>query len=160
MVAAVKGSSQTGKPIVGRPTMQDVDHMGQTIKEGVQLWPVGTDTAKALIYNRLKIKRDAEKNSGAIHFPIGLPEDFYQQLTAEKLVTRFVKGYPKPEWVKIWPRNEALDCKVYSYFAALRAGLTFIQWDGLIDKIKRSQVPKQEAKQIQKPKHIEKRGRW
>jgi phage terminase large subunit GpA-like protein len=160
IVAAVKGSSQTGKPIVGRPTMQDVDYMGQTIKEGVQLWPVGTDTAKGLIYNRLKIRKEGPSTAGAIHFPIGLPEDFYQQLTAEKLITRFVKGYPKPEWVKIYPRNEALDCKVYSYFAALRAGLTFIQWEGLLDKILRARAPQTEAARPKPKQHIEKRGRW
>jgi phage terminase large subunit GpA-like protein len=50
------------------------------------------------------------------------------QLTAEKIVTRFVKGYPVREWhnVRGNKRNEALDNFVYAYAAAVRAGITFI----------------------------------
>lgn len=35
-------------------------------------------------------------------------------LTAEKKVTKYFKGRPKREWVKIRTRNEALDCRVYA----------------------------------------------
>ena len=35
-------------------------------------------------------------------------------LTAEKVQTRYVKGFPKREWVKTRRRNEALDCRVYA----------------------------------------------
>jgi phage terminase large subunit GpA-like protein len=39
----------------------------------------------------------------------------FEQLTAERLVTRYVKGHPKMEWVKpAGKRNEALDCAVYA----------------------------------------------
>ena len=42
---------------------------------------------------------------------------FFDSLTAEKLVTKFSKGFPKRSWVKIRPRNEVLDTSVYSYAA-------------------------------------------
>jgi phage terminase large subunit GpA-like protein len=35
-------------------------------------------------------------------------------LTAEKVQTKYVKGFPKREWVKTRRRNEALDCRVYA----------------------------------------------
>jgi phage terminase large subunit GpA-like protein len=35
-------------------------------------------------------------------------------LTAEKKITKYFKGRPKREWVKIRTRNEALDCRVYA----------------------------------------------
>ena len=39
------------------------------------------------------------------------------QLTAEKIVTRYYKGFPRREWVKTRPRNEALDLRVYAMAA-------------------------------------------
>jgi phage terminase large subunit GpA-like protein len=127
-VIAVKGMSQTGKPILGHPTLQDVTWQGQKIPNGVQLWPLGTDTAKSTLYSRLKI---TTPGPGCYHFPIGTPEDYFIQLTAEKLITRYVKGFPRLEWVMTGPRNEALDCEVYTYAAALRAGITHMDWSRL-----------------------------
>ena len=57
-----------------------------------------------------------------------MDDDFYMQLTAEKQITRFVKGYPVLDWVKVRARNEGLDTTVYAYAAALRAGLATIDW--------------------------------
>jgi phage terminase large subunit GpA-like protein len=126
---AIKGASQPGKPILGRPTPQDVTWRGVKIPNGVQLWPVGTDTAKSTIYSRLKIQRPGP---GCYHFPIGTPEDYFIQLTSEKLITRFVKGFPKQEWtLTAGQRNEALDCEVYCYAAAIRAGMQRVDWDAL-----------------------------
>ena len=127
-VIAVKGASQSGKPIIGRPTSQDVTYMGAKIPGGVQLWPIGTDTAKSTIYSRLKM---TDPGPGCFHFPIGTGDDYFMQLTAEKLITRYVKGYPKMEWVKVGPRNEALDCEVYCMAAAIRAGLARTDWGSL-----------------------------
>jgi phage terminase large subunit GpA-like protein len=45
-------------------------------------------------------------------------------LTAEQLVVRKDKnGFRQYEWEKTRDRNEALDCRVYSRAAAVRAGL-------------------------------------
>jgi len=50
-------------------------------------------------------------------------EEFFRQLTAEQLITRVVKGYRKPEWVKTRERNEALDTRIYARAAAAHYGL-------------------------------------
>jgi len=102
-VFAIKGVGGEGKPIVGRPTKNNIGK--------INLFPVGTDTAKELIYSRLKI---VEEGEGYCHFPKGRHEEYFRMLTAEKKITKYFKGRPKREWVKIRTRNEALDCRVYA----------------------------------------------
>lgn len=136
-VVAIKGASEKNKPIVGRPTKQEFNWKGEVIPNGVELWPLGTDNAKETIYSRLKLK----EGPGCYHWPMGTNDDYFMQLTAEKHVTRFKKGFPVMEWVKINARNDALDTEVYAYCAAIRAGLSFINWDQLENKPQRA--PKQ-----------------
>ena len=136
-IIAVKGMSQPGKPIIGKPSRQDINFKNQTIKKGVELWGVGTDTAKAVIYGRLKNTDDA--GAGVLHFPMGLPENYYEQLTSEKQVTRYSNGFARRLWIKKDnARNEALDCEVYA-LAALQYFYTRVNratlWKTLESKI-------------------------
>ncbi|MEY2653097.1 MAG: hypothetical protein RLZZ524_124, partial [Pseudomonadota bacterium] len=120
-VIAIKGMSQSGKAVLGKPTMLDTNYKGQKLRKSVQLWPVGADTAKAVIYGRLRV---AEPGAGYVHLPKWAPREEYEQLTAERLVTRYVKGRPRLEWVKPQGRrNEALDCFVYALAAAHWLGM-------------------------------------
>jgi phage terminase large subunit GpA-like protein len=120
-VIAIKGQSTRNRPVIGRPTNQDISMRGKTIKGGVQLWPVGTDTAKGVLYGRFGIESGA---AGSIHFSKDLPDEFYAQITAEKLITRYHKGHPIQEWVKpSHKRNEVLDCTVYALAAAYHLGM-------------------------------------
>lgn len=91
---------------------------GRANKGRVPLFTVGVDAAKETIYARLKV---APPGPGTMHFPLQRDVVYFEQLTAERCVTRYVKGHPKREWVKdASRRNEALDCRVYAY-AALHA---------------------------------------
>jgi phage terminase large subunit GpA-like protein len=120
-VLAIKGSSQAGRPILGKPTEIEINHHGQRLKRGVRLWPIGTDTAKALLYARLRIE---QTGPGFVHFSRQLSGAYFEQLTAERLVTRYLKGRPKLEWVKpASKRNEALDLGVYNIAAAYFLGV-------------------------------------
>ncbi len=120
-VYACKGMSQAGKNILGKPTDQDISWRGQKVKHGVKLWPIGTDTAKAEIYGRL---RTEQPGPGYVHLSRHLPPEVFEQLTSERLVTKYVKGRPRLEWVKpAGRRNEALDCSVYALAAAHFAGI-------------------------------------
>jgi phage terminase large subunit GpA-like protein len=116
-IIAIKGSSVAGKPALSKPSKQDVNFKNQTIKKGVELWTIGTGTIKSIIYSRLK--KAGQKGDGCYHFPLGLPDEYYKQLTAEKQITKgYVNGFPKRVWVKKdGARNEALDCEVYAYAA-------------------------------------------
>lgn len=139
-VIAIKGASTESRPIVNRPTQQDVNFKGQTVKNGVQLWLVGSDTAKYSISARL---RQAEPGPGYYHTYLGCPEQYYKELCGERLITKFNKGVPKRQWEKVaGERNEALDCEVYAYHAALSLGISDPRWNW--DKVEALVIPKSE----------------
>jgi hypothetical protein len=124
----IKGVPQIGKPILGRATAQEVNYRGKAIADGVRLYPVGTDTAKKLIYGRLtKVK---EPGPGCMHYPEGLHDEFFDQLVAEsRIKTHTRSGKEAYAWVKpSGKRNEAFDLEVYALAAAHFAGLTRINW--------------------------------
>jgi phage terminase large subunit GpA-like protein len=107
-IYAIKGKSQPGSPIVSRPSTGNA--------QKVKLFSIGTDTAKELIYARFNVQ---EPGPGYCHWPVSdiYDPEYFAQITAEKVVTRFHKGFPRREWVKTRPRNEALDCRVYALAA-------------------------------------------
>ena len=77
-----------------------------------------SDTVKTTLFGRL---RHNDPGPGYLHFHARLDLEYFQQLTAEKQVVKFVKGFPVREWVKKpSARNEALDCMVYAYAALHR----------------------------------------
>lgn len=129
-VIAVKGQAASGKSIIGRPTKQDVNYRGQVWKHGVEFWPYGSDTAKGALYARLKI---AEPGPGYVHLPTGLPDEFFEQLTSERRVTRYLRGHPRVEWqLERGRQNEDLDCAGMAHAAAEYAGpLAKVNWDAL-----------------------------
>lgn len=158
-VMAIKGMNTQGKPVIGRPTLQDVSFLGKVLKRGLKLFPVGSDTAKGIIYGRLRTPGDGP---GCIHFPRGLEEEYFAQLTAEKLVTKLVKLRPRREWVKTRARNEALDTFVYAYAAASAIGLSRMDWVKLAEKVekmkdkkeppeKRKEEPKAQSQVTEQP---------
>lgn len=115
-VFAIKGKGGEGIPIVGSPTQRKV---GKRTSRKVALFSLGVDQAKSLLYKRLPLEGEGP---GRCHFPKHYQDEYFRMLTAEKCVTRYVKGFPKREWQKIRPRNEALDCRVYAYAALLIIG--------------------------------------
>jgi phage terminase large subunit GpA-like protein len=126
-IFAVKGSRSRASACSARRPKQDIDHNGEKIPGGVKLWPIGADTAKEEIYTRLKIE---QPGPGYMHFPLGLPDDYYSGLVAESQVTKYVKGYLRHVWEKTeTERNEPLDLEVYAYAAAIYAGVLRINWD-------------------------------
>ena len=115
-VFALKGQSVRNKPPIGKPSKVDISYKGKVLKNSAEVFPVGTDTIKATLFGRLKHN---EPGPGYIHFHAEAGHEYFKQLTAERQVVRYVKGFAIREWKKkAGDRNEALDCFVYS-FAAL-----------------------------------------
>ena len=138
-VFAIKGVGGEGKPIAGKPSRNNV------VK--CRLFPVGVDTAKDLLFARLRIQ---EEGAGYIHFSDTLNDEYFRQLTAEKIITKFVRGYKKRVFQKIRPRNEALDCYVYALaaYAIINTNV-----NSIADKIvaKSAEEPKEEVTEIRRP---------
>ena len=88
----------------------------RTNKGKIPLFIVGVDAVKDAVYARLKL---TEPGPGAIHFPRRLDADYFRQLTAERVVTRFERGRPIRSWQpkRDGERNEALDTFVYAHAA-------------------------------------------
>lgn len=147
-VIAIKGQGEeqgkpttAGRPIIGSPTPQDIDYQGEKITGGVMLWPVGTNTGYGVINSRLQM---LEHGPGFIHVPAGQDDEFFKQLASMKETTTFKKGIPRREWVQTHRRREVLHCLIYSYAAAIRAGLTRMNWDQLeqsVAKPRQTQPP-------------------
>jgi len=131
-VYAVKGKSTEGDPVVGKPSRR-------SIMKGLKLYPVGTDTAKTVIYGRLKVE---EPGPGYCHFPDHYPDEYFKQLTSEELVTRYVRGVTKRVWKKKRPRNEALDLRVYNL-----AALNILNPNFKVLKAKAEKTPKEKPKE-------------
>jgi len=128
-VLATKGMPGQ-RPVLGKPTPVDVTWRGKTQTRGLKLWPMGVDTAKHLIYGRLRLKPAEPAGTptpGYVHLPAAFRDDphkEFEQLTAERLVTKYHKGRPRMEWHKAGPRNEALDCFVGAYAMASYLGIS------------------------------------
>lgn len=126
---AIKGSSTAWQPVLRKPTMQDVTVSGKVHKGGIKLWHVGSDTAKATVMRRMALDHDAP---GRFHTAGWLGDDYFKGVTGEKLVTRYKRGFPYKEFIKL-RRNEPIDCEAYAYAAAIKSGLHRIDWDGRLE---------------------------
>ncbi|WP_250667835.1 terminase gpA endonuclease subunit [Escherichia coli] len=125
----VKGASVYGKPVITMPKNRN--------QRGVYLCEVGTDTAKEILYARMKADPSPadEATSYAIRFPDD-PEIFSQteaqQLVAEELVEKWEKGKMRLLWDNKKRRNEALDCRCMPtrhYVCPCNAGsLIWLYW--------------------------------
>jgi phage terminase large subunit GpA-like protein len=105
-VFAIKGAAMAGAPLVGKPSR---NNSAKTI-----LYTLGVSTAKDTLMSRLRI---VSPGPGYVHLPLSLDKEHLEQLTSEKVVTRYVHGRPVRTWVAMRPRNEQLDLAVYNMAA-------------------------------------------
>lgn len=112
---AVKGANAKAVPVWPRRPSKGKHR-------AAPVYLVGVDAAKDILAARLKV---ASQGPGFVHFnKAACDQKYFDQLTAEKVVTQVVRGRPVRSWqLRIaGARNEALDTAVYAY-AAL-AGLS------------------------------------
>jgi len=119
-VFAVKGQPGRGRDIV---LNKEARHrrLRKRLQARTRYEPVGVDEAKLLLYQRLA--NIFLPGPGYCHFPMERDEEYFEQLTAEKLVKKRRNGIIRSEWVKTRERNEALDVRVYAYAALLLSGV-------------------------------------
>jgi len=112
-IIGIKGMGQKGKPPLGKPSKVDINFSGKVLKRGFELFPVGVDTIKTTLHNKLK---DAEVGQGYIHFYPTTKASYFEELTAERQILKYKNGYQERVWVKKNNQaNEALDEMVYAY---------------------------------------------
>lgn len=141
----------------GRPVAQVSRSKSGKRSRQVDLYQIGVDDAKGTIYARLKMQ---EAGPGYCHFPLSRELEYFDQLTAERLVTKFHRGFPRKEWVKARNRNEALDCRVYAY-AALK--ILNPAWSSVERRFNSQPEPPKEQelrRTTQKRRPVRKRKSW
>ncbi len=111
---AIKGSSVETAPVLSRPTR---NNSAKAI-----LYIIGTHAAKDLIFSMLKIRKPPRTDPptpapGYQHLPDWLDNEQLEQITSEKVITRYKLGRPARAWVKVRDRNEQLDLFVYELAA-------------------------------------------
>jgi len=121
-VLAIKGASTYGRPVLGKPSMIDINWRGKTMPRGVKVWQIGTDTAKHLLYGRMRL---SAAGPGFVHVPSALKDtDEFEQMTAAKLLPVVVQGKHSMRWMTPQgKREEGGDGMVYAYAAACYLGM-------------------------------------
>ncbi len=103
-------------PVMGAVNPQRRPVMVPTHRSRSSAFQVDTHHFKTAIYSRLRI---TEPGPRFCHFPREYDEEYFLQLTAEKAITKYLRGFKKVEWevVRGNKRNEALDIRVYNHSA-------------------------------------------
>lgn len=113
-IYAIKGQGGV-YPFIGKASTAN--------RAGATLFPIGANSGKDAVMERLKVDPPVEADApcgGYCHFPDdagkGYDEYYFNTLTAEKKVLRYVKGRQRFEWVpkRKGARNEGLDLRVYA----------------------------------------------
>lgn len=114
-VFAIRGAAGQGRLVWPRKP-------GRGGKLRVDVWTLGVDTVKDLLYGRLR--KVAEPGPGYLHLDADTTEEWVKQLVSETTVYRISQG----RRVRVWKprssgvRQEALDCTVYAYAALVARG--------------------------------------
>lgn len=132
-VYAIKGMGGAGRPIAGRPSKAN--------KKKVNVWPIGVDTCKELLFSRLKVDKPGP---GYVHFSDSLDQEWFAQLTAEKRVEVKLRGAISYRYKQLRKRNEALDLMVYGIAAVELLNPNFAALAGT-EEVEEEEPPKKRA---------------
>jgi len=97
----------------GKPLVEDDDTRKRRLrkrrKKGFSPFLVSDEAAKALLTQRLKLDRPGP---GYLHFPRepAFDDEFFAQLTSNRLVEKTVRRKLVREWMQTRVRNESYDC--------------------------------------------------
>ena len=111
-VIAIKGSSRSGGPIIGKGSRVDINYSGKIRKKSGIVYLLNTEDIKDRIFSKIK-------GEGKIHFHAETTEEYFKELTGEYRTQKTnSKGYPVSTYEKK-PNQavEKLDTCVYAYSA-------------------------------------------
>ena len=114
----VKGMEGRGKTLIEADDDRK-RRLRKRRKKGFSPFLVADEAAKALITQRLKLEAGADGvgRAGYIHFPANeaaFDDEFFAQLTSNRLVEKTHRGRLLREWQQTRVRNEAYDCWKYA----------------------------------------------
>lgn len=131
-VRAIKGQDGL-QSTFGTPGDVDKRGDGQRLRRALKVWPVGSSVIKSQLYGWLQLPTPEDGQPfppGFCHFPQYDLEHF-RRLASEQLSKKTVNGRTIYHWMKVYERNEQLDCRVYARAAAAMFGMdrfTEFEW--------------------------------
>lgn len=106
-VFAIRGRGGPGLPFIGKPNRNN--------RLSVLLFNLGVDSGKATLMSRVMIESEGPSychwSRRSEH---GYDEEYFRGLLSEKLKFEYRNGQTVAKWVKIYERNEPLDCRNYA----------------------------------------------
>jgi phage terminase large subunit GpA-like protein len=118
-IIPIKGASGMERDQIAGDQIQRRKRTARRARTGKPPEILGVDAIKRTIYHFLTA---GPGGVGYSHFPRGRSDEYYLQLTGERLVVVSHRGKrSERRWVPIHPAVEALDCRVYGYAALLLA---------------------------------------
>ncbi len=120
-ITPIKGVSGMERDALAGDRRQRLKRVANRLKDGRPCELLGVDGIKRTIFHHLSA---SPNGYGYSHFPAGRSEEYYLQLTGERLMVVATRGRrPERKWVPIHSATEALDCRVYGYAALLLSQL-------------------------------------
>ena len=101
------------------------------------VFPVGTNTAKDVVFGRLRVQ---EQGPAFWHIPETMDAEWCYQLTSEKAVKRWSSGIPLTEYIKLRPRNEALDLAVLNLASFVILNVNIDKTARRLEEVRRPEV--------------------
>lgn len=141
-IIPIKGVSGMTRDQIDMDTRARHKRMAKRLRDGKPPEILGVDSIKRTVFQYLGA--DIGK-AGYCHFPTGRSDEYYAQLTGERLVPVHVRGRrPERRWKPIHPNVEVLDCRVYAYAALLLYGVDRLRKPEIVHvKPRKQQQPQQ-----------------
>lgn len=86
----------------------------------LKMYELSTNIIKRRLYNKLTLRRDSltgQYPTGYLMFPIDMKQKFFDQLTAERPITKNINGRMRIIFDAGGRSNEAMDCFIYAELA-------------------------------------------
>jgi phage terminase large subunit GpA-like protein len=126
-IIPIKGAPGMTRDAIHGDTRQLMKRAARRMHNGRPPEILGVDAIKRTLYHHLSAAPGAP---GYCHFPTDRSEEYFLQLTGERLVSVAHRNKRSEyRWVPVHSAVEALDCRVYAYAALLlsRAGVATIE---------------------------------
>jgi phage terminase large subunit GpA-like protein len=118
-IVPIKGAAGMDRDQIAGDRRQRLKRSAHRVRWGKPAEILGVDAIKRTIYHHLSA---GPGGVGYSHFPKNRSDEYYLQLTGERLVVVSHRGKrAERRWMPIHPAVEALDCRVYAYAGLLLA---------------------------------------
>lgn len=119
-IIPIKGDDGLTRDAIKGTRVERMRRAAKRMRDGKPPEILGVDGLKLTLYHYLQAQPG---QPGYCHFPKGREEDYYKQLTGERLVTIKEKGKKaERRWIRVHSAVEGLDCRIYNMGALLLSG--------------------------------------